>query len=279
MSKFLIVNADDFGLTQGITRGIIDGANNGIITSTSVLINEMIYEKISVDKEDCSKLGVGLHLNITQGRPILPAVDVTSLVSLDGYFKKPEQLFAHPDKIHPAQVEKEWRAQIAAFRTNFGIPDHLDSHHHVHLYPSLFNIFCQLAVEMVLPVRFPIQAESVPEFEIFPLSFAEGTELLESHWYEEQNLLDLIKLRYPDHFTDNFLYFNKEKPKTIERLLQSLPEGNNELMCHPGYVDERLPMVSTLTGRRKDELDILMAPSTREMLKDAGIELIKFSDL
>ena len=279
MGKYLIINADDFGLTNGVTRGIIEAAKAGIVTCTSVLINELIYEKISFNKDDCSDFGIGLHLNLTQGRSILPAVDVSSLVSFDGYFMKPNQLFANPEKIHPAQVEKEWRAQIAAFRTIFGIPDHLDSHHHVHLYPSLFNIFCQLAVELQLPVRFPIQVNNIPEVRILPFSIAEGKELLDSHWNEEQNLLDLIKLRYPDHFMDNFFYIYKDQPEIIQWIIATFPEGSSELMCHPGYMDARLVKISTYTQRREEELAVLIAGSTREILKRAGIDLIRFSDL
>jgi len=279
MGKYLIINADDFGLTDGVTRGIIDASNTGVVTSTSVLINELIYERITVNKTECSKLGIGLHLNLTQGRSILPAVDVSSLMSYDGFFMKPEQLLANPQKIHPAQVEKEWRAQIAAFRTIFGIPDHLDSHHHIHLYPSLFNIFCQLAVELQLPVRFPIQVENIPEINILPFSFTDGIELLNSQWSEEQNLLDLIKLDYPDHFMDNFFYLYKDQPDIIQQIINSFPEGTSELMCHPGYISDRLSQVSTYTKRRKDELTLLQKQSTRAILRNAGIDLIRFSDL
>jgi predicted glycoside hydrolase/deacetylase ChbG (UPF0249 family) len=279
MGKYLIINADDFGLTDGVTNGIIDAFKTGVVSSTSVLINELIYEKISVNKEDFANLGIGLHLNLTQGRSILPAVDVSSLMSFDGYFLKPELLLAKPEKIHPAQVEKEWRAQIAAFRTIFGVPDHLDSHHHIHLYPSLFNIFCQLAVELQLPVRFPKQVENIPAINILPFSFVEGVELLNSQWNEEQNLLDMIKLSYPDHFMDNFFYLYKDQPDTIQQIISAFPEGTSELMCHPGYISDRLTQVSSFTKRREEELVVLKRKSTRTLLNNAGIELIRFSDL
>ncbi len=81
MGKYLIINADDFGLTGEVTSGIIDAFKTGVVTSTSVLINELIYEKISFNKSDCANLGFGLHLNLTQGRSILPAVDVSSLMT------------------------------------------------------------------------------------------------------------------------------------------------------------------------------------------------------
>lgn len=279
MSRYLIVNADDFGLTQGVVKGIIDGANSGIVTSTTVLINELVYEKFTFNKNDYARLGIGLHLNLTQGRPILPAVDVNSLVSLDGLFMKPEMLFAHPEKIHMGQVEKEWRAQLAVFRTVFGIPDHLDSHHHVHIYPSLFNIFCQLALEMKIPIRFPVQIEDLPETEFLPYSFSDGIDLHESQWLEQHNLLDMVNIGYPRHFMDNFFYTHRDEPETIKRIIDSIPEGTNEMMCHPGYVDDRLRLVSTYTTRREDELSLLRSGKIRDLLKRSGIELIRFSDL
>ena len=279
MGKYLIINADDFGLTGEVTSGIIDVFKSGVVTSTSVLINELIYEKISFNKSDCSNLGIGLHLNLTQGRSILPAVDVSSLMSFDGYFMKPEQLLAKPEKIHPAQVEKEWRAQLAAFRAVFGVPDHLDSHHHIHLFPSLFNIFCQLAVELSLPVRFPVQVENIPAINILPFSFADGIELHNSQWREEQSLLNLIKLSYPDHFMDNFFYLYKDQPEIIQQIITAFPEGISELMCHPGYTSTRLSQISTYTTRREEELVVLKRKSTRAILKNAGIDLIRFSDL
>lgn len=279
MNKYLIINADDFGLTQGVTRGIIEAANTGVVTSTSVMINELIYEKITFNKKEFSRLGIGLHLNLTQGRPILPPVDVTSLVSLDGFFMKPDRLFARPENIHLAQVEKEWRAQIAAFRAVFGIPDHLDSHHHVHLYPTLFNIFCQLALEMKIPIRFPVEIENLPETQFLPYSFSDGIELHANQWNEQRNVLKMVKIGYPDHFMDNFFYTDKDKPGSIKKIIDSIPEGVNEMMSHPGYVDDRLLQISTYTTRREEELNELKSKTTRDLLKRSGIDLIKFSDL
>lgn len=279
MGKYLIINADDFGLTQGVTDGIINAAKNGVVTSTTVMINELIYNKVTYKKSEISRIGIGLHLNLTQGRPILPAMDVTSLVSLDGVFQKPEKLFAHAEKIYPAQVEKEWRAQLAAFRAVFGMPDHLDSHHHVHLYPSLFNIFCQLALEMKIPMRFPVEIDNLSETKLFPYEFADGIKLHQSQWQEQRDLLDMVKLEYPVAFMDNIFYEYKDDPVTTQKILKALPEGGSEMMCHPGYADDQLKRVSSYTIRREDELKCLQSADTREYLRKAGIDLIRYSEL
>jgi hypothetical protein len=78
---------------------------------------------------------------------------------------------------------------------------------------------------------------------------------------------------------DNFFYLYKDQPEIIQQIITAFPEGISELMCHPGYTSDRLSQISTYTKRREEELDILKRKSTRVILKNAGIDLIRFSDL
>lgn len=145
----LIINADDFGYTQGISNGIIYGHKNGIITSTTVLTN------IPNIEEDCLKLleietiGIGLHLNLTLEKPL---TNGKTIQDTNGYFYDRKQLnFEH---LNLDEVETEFRAQINQFIKLFKrTPDHFDSHHSIHDNPRILPITQKLMQEYTIPAR------------------------------------------------------------------------------------------------------------------------------
>jgi chitin disaccharide deacetylase len=129
--KRLIVNADDFGYTPGVTRGILRAHKNGIVTSTTVMIN-MPYaeESLRMAREQAPDLGVGLHLNLTAGTPLSAPNLVPDLVDKNGEFLSRETLLPKLSSIDPGQLACEIQAQAQRFVELMGKPpDHLDSHH------------------------------------------------------------------------------------------------------------------------------------------------------
>src|SRR5215467_6465602 len=117
--KNLIVNADDLGWTQGVNRGIAEAHRNGIVTSTSLLANSCAFEDGVRTARDLPRLGVGVHLNLSDGKPVAPPERVKSLLGKDGQFSgSPESLlFRLTTKILDCkEVEIEWGAQIEKVR-------------------------------------------------------------------------------------------------------------------------------------------------------------------
>jgi predicted glycoside hydrolase/deacetylase ChbG (UPF0249 family) len=163
--KYLIVNADDYGHTAGVSRGIREAHLTGIVTSTTAMLNmsgveEALREAIAT----CPQLGLGVHLVLTAGAPVLPASLVPSLVGNDGRFFKQAEFRARLATCNPDDAQAEWRAQIEKFCAVVGrSPDHLDSHHHTSYWsPSLLAVMLALASEYHCPIR-PIPSDNPDE--------------------------------------------------------------------------------------------------------------------
>src|SRR5258707_12300760 len=143
MEKRLIINADDFGLSKGITDGILLTHQKGILTSTSLMVNQAATEYAISRAEDAPGLGIGIHLNLTQGTPVLPKEQVPTLVNSEGQFyscgtlaKKLLRL-----QISAEEIEAEFRAQIRLMKSYGMMPTHADSHHRIHMDPSAPRAF------------------------------------------------------------------------------------------------------------------------------------------
>lgn len=148
-TRQLIVNADDLGLCSGVNQGILQAHREGIVTSATLMLNmEAAEEAIELARANPS-LAVGLHLTLTAGRPL--ASEVASLIGPDGRFLRMEALAA---SARADELEREVRAQVAAFLAT-GLPlSHIDSHHHVHMQlPQLGPIVARVAAELSVPVR------------------------------------------------------------------------------------------------------------------------------
>lgn len=247
--KYLIVNGDDFGFSPGVNQGIQQAHRAGILTSTTVMVNLAFAGQIREAAAENPGLGVGVHLNITYGRPLLPAPKVNSLLGAGGAFLRPEAGFG---KVNPDQVKEEWRAQVELM-LSWGIRlTHLDSHHHVHTWPELREVITEIAQAYGLPVRYTDQPT-------------------------RQSLFDR-DIRVTHGFIGDFY----GEQATVDKLLEviaSLPEGVSELMCHPAVVDQELVSHSSYTQPRNQELESLCSPQVAAELRNLGIMLINYGDL
>ncbi|KEK25400.1 chitin disaccharide deacetylase [Bacillus gaemokensis] len=217
----LIVNADDFGLTEGTNYGIVEGHVNGIVNSTTMMMNMPGTERAVHLAKEYKSLGVGVHLVLTAGKPLL--TDVPSLVSEDGSFHK--QSIVREGNINPEEVEREWTAQIEKFLSYGLTPTHLDSHHHVHGLPILHDVLERLADKYNVPIRRCEKDRAVRPFsDVF----------------------------YSDFYSDGVQedYFMKLKERVVDG--QTV-----EVMVHPAYIDPELVKRSSYVMDRVKELRIL----------------------
>ncbi len=243
----LVVNADDFGLTPGVSEGILAAHRHGIVTSTTVLVNRPV-ERDLLDRLRASGMGVGLHVNLTFGRPLTRA---PSLTGGDGCLLRDARRAAA--RAEPREIEREIQAQIEAFERLLGDrPTHLDSHHHVGMLPPVAGILLGLAREGGLPVR----------------SQGEGP----------RGAARSAGIPTPDHF------FGEAGPEaywTVARTLRHLrrlPHGCSEFMTHPGYFDDGL--AGSRYGRQREtELVGLGSGAARTAVEALGITLVDFRDL
>lgn len=289
--KSLIVNADDFGLTEGVNRAILDGHRNGIITSTTLMANGMAFDSAVAAASATPKLGVGVHLNLTQGHPVSPASHVPSIVTPEGsFFSSPgalaKQILRRETKLR--DIETELRSQIEKI-ASAGIPiTHFDGHKHIHLLPSVFGVVLKLARDYgIHSVRCPLEPAASA---LGPLrSGRRGWPRMAKQYLLARALSTLAAcqagrandagLSRPDRFyglsQTGFL-----DAALLEQILRALPEGTSEIMCHPGYVDEALLRVRTrLHGERETELEALTSAHIRQLVDELRIELIPYDRL
>jgi predicted glycoside hydrolase/deacetylase ChbG (UPF0249 family) len=141
--KRLIINSDDYGRTPEISRGIREAHLKGVVTSTTCMMNiPTTASDIAIALQETPTLGMGVHLVLTMGRPVLPHTEVSSITDEEGNFFKLDKFMEHVSALDADEVKAEWRAQIEAFIQAAGRgPTHLDSHHHSSYFkPELFRL-------------------------------------------------------------------------------------------------------------------------------------------
>jgi predicted glycoside hydrolase/deacetylase ChbG (UPF0249 family) len=281
VSSRLIVNADDYGLSPGVSRGILEAHRRGIVTSTTVMVNRPGIEEQISDALACPSLGIGLHFVFTTGQPVLPQSSIPGLVDEDGRFLDQHSVWAVADDIPVDQLRAELEAQLARFISLAGrLPDHIDCHHFVHVYPPFFQAYVDLAAEARLPLRIPFPLEVRRDHAVRVLPYLEGfpQNMVQDMVVANSALVLGRALAHPDHFISTFFGREMLTPGNLMRLLWALPEGTTELMCHPGYCDEGLAPCS-YWRERETELAILTSRVVQNQVDALGVELVTFGSL
>lgn len=262
MTRALIVNADDFGLTRGVSAGIVHAHLHGLVTTATAMVNlPGALEDVAQAVAQAPTLGLGVHLNLTHGRPLVDPDQVPSLVDSDGFFPRPEALLGGGPRPLLAHVEREWRAQIQAFLATGAALDHLDSHHHAALFaPDLWRLCLRLASEYGCGVRPPAPHETHDDvlFTRFPREarrFATG---------EAWRMLRARGVPSPDRLVTRF-FARRARLASMLAILSSLTHGVTELMCHPGWLDSALLGESGYAEARQAELAVLTASRSLRM--------------
>ena len=285
MARNLIVNADDFGWTAGVNRGIAEAHRIGIVTSASLLANGEAFAEAVELARGTSGLGVGVHLNLNDGPPVAPRESVPSLVNDAGQFEGgPDGLLLKiaTRGLSLREVEMEWSAQISKVRDAGVEPTHLDGHKHVHMLPGLFEVALRLAKRHGIgAIRVSHEASGLRA----ALSTGErraavvlkqgvqarGLKLLARDAREQA---ERAGMSTADYFC-GIAQTGELTKEGVARLLRNLPEGTTELMCHPGYADDALRKTATrLQASRQKEVEILTDTEIRNLVASQGIRLI-----
>jgi len=286
----LIVNADDFGLTEQVSGGILDAHREGIVTSTTLMANGGAFDAAVSMSRRAPRLGIGVHLNLTQGQPVSPALRIPSLVDAKGRFDlSPGRLLRGilTRQVDLADVETELRAQIRKiFRAGIS-PTHLDGHKHVHVLPGVSEIVIGLAQEFSIPsVRCP--QEEAPGYASLLRAGRDSRVALAKQYLVGRAVSGFARrfkeklaeagLLFPAHFyglsQTGFL-----DARSVQDVLGRLAEGVSELMCHPGYLDADLVKAGTrLRAQREVEIQALTAPQVRKRVAERGIQLISYRE-
>ncbi len=284
----LIVNADDLGWTEGVNRGVAEAHRNGIVTSASLLANGAAFASGIELARTTPGLGVGVHLNLSDGAPVAEPDLVTSLLNDGGKLAgRPESLLLRLARRSASlnEIELEWDAQIQKVRGGGIEPTHLDGHRHVHMLPGLFEIALRLAKkhgvaairiaheESSLRVALSVGAKQRGSVVIRQGVQARGLKLLAPDAREQAERAGIATA---DYFC-GIAQTGELTREGVLHLLEILPEGTTELMCHPGYVDAELAQSATrLQASRQTEVEILTDTAIRNLVASQGIRLIDY---
>lgn len=277
----LIVNADDFGLTSGVNRGILEAHDRGVVTSATLMACGRKFEEAAALASQVPGLSVGCHVVLVDGTPTLNSGEVTCLMENGGKnFRQSLMRFAAratTGRLDSGEVEAEITAQIRKLQRAAIRVSHLDSHKHTHMFPAVFKPMLRAAKNCgVRAVRNPFE----------PLVFATN-----GNW-KRRFKLGILR-RYQTAFTAHLREAEMKTPdgcigivatgglslETFASLVENLPEGTWEFVSHPGYNDAELDTVMTrLRDSRDKELSILTSEKVQELIRREGIKLISYRE-
>jgi hopanoid biosynthesis associated protein HpnK len=275
----LIVHGDDFGLSEAVNRGILAAHRDGILTSASIMATGAAFEHAVGLAKECPSLDVGVHLTLTEQRPLAPHESVATLVDADGRFAPHAFAFARRylrGQVALADVRKELDMQIRRVR-DIGIGvSHLDSHQHVHMLPDVAHVVADLAsAHGIRAVRHP--AERLRGYMLKKPSGARRV--------AETSLVRLLcsvsplrSLKRTDGFVGFYFGGRLNELNLLTVLGELAPHGTVELMCHPGEDDPASPY-GHWGYAWAAELDALVSSRVKRAVQDRDITLISYRDV
>ncbi len=286
----LIVNADDFGLTAGVNRAIVEAHERGVVSSATLMANGPAFAEAVALARVTPRLGVGCHIVLVDGAPVLAAGQVRSLLhtsldpNSDPQFRGGIGKFgalALLGRLSPEEIETEAAAQIQKLQSAGIAITHLDSHKHTHMFPHVLRPLLRAATACgIRAIRNPFERMQGSQLAASPSMWKRWIEVgvLRSFAKQFRESVQEAGVFTPDG-TLAIVATGTLNERLLRLMIENLPEGTWELVCHPGYNDADLQAVRTrLRGAREEELRILTSPSTRDLLKANGVEIISFRD-
>jgi predicted glycoside hydrolase/deacetylase ChbG (UPF0249 family) len=261
----LVVNADDFGFTRDVNRGIVEAHRNGILTSTTLMATGAAFDDaVSLARENPA-LDIGVHLVLVGEPPFPITMAQLTRAMLLGRIRIYEELRAQVLRILDAGLE----------------PTHLDTHKHTHLLPPVLDAVARLSEEYKIPwVRrpfdFPLTPATRPAIGWAKRATSQALGVVRRRF---ARVLASHGCRSTDHFA-GFQITGRYNAAELAQLIRALPEGSTEFMCHPGICGDELRGARTrLKESRERELEALTSPEVRAALAESGVELVSYRSL
>lgn len=278
--RFAVINGDDFGFSQGVNQGIIQAHEQGILTSTSLMVTaDAAADAIALARSH-PDLAVGLHLVLVCGRSALPPAEIPHLVDAAGNFPNDSLKAGLRYQFNSAarqELRREIRAQLERFRQT-GLPlAHVDGHLHLHAHPVVLNILVELAREFEIQViRLPVEElwltlkldrrdwlNKLVWFTVFRGLRQYGKGVLRSH-----------QIGYSDRVY-GLLQSGCISETYLTNLIPQIQADWVEIYCHPAVILPGEPLNGP-TGAGAAELDAMLSQSVRQALLENGFELTNY---
>ena len=277
----LIVNADDFGLTQGVNQAVVELRHANALTSATLMATAAEFTEAVTLAGKLPSLGVGCHVILVDGTPALPPAEIPSLIdSQKGTRFRPKLSTFVADllrgRISDAEIEAEATAQIKKLREAGVAVTHLDTHKHTHTFPRVLRPLLRAALACgVKAIRNPFE----PNWSLNATANAGHVRKMQVRLLRSQSAAFSDEISRAGLLTTNgaigVLATSTLDVQTIRSLLAAMPDGTWELVCHPGYNDAALQQQNTrLLASRDIERAALL-----EIIPNANVDLIHFGQL
>jgi hopanoid biosynthesis associated protein HpnK len=283
----LIINADDFGLTQGVNRAIVEAHCHGVVTSATLMANAAAFEDAIQCAKSTSRLSMGCHVVLVDGLPVLGRRQTPTLTpgkTTDRFYQSLSSfaLRAVGGRIDADEIEAEATAQIRKLQAAGIAVSHLDTHKHTHIFPQVLRPLLRAAracgVTAIRNPFGPLHLSVVAKRPSLWRQHAKVTVLSPLGKTFRRSVTN-AGLLTPDG-TVGIVATGTLDDSLFGSIVDSLPEGTWELVCHPGYNDAELGSIRTrLRESREVELRLLASPESRELLARGGVQLISYRDL
>jgi predicted glycoside hydrolase/deacetylase ChbG (UPF0249 family) len=279
MDKRLIINADDFGLCKSVNKGIVEAHTKGVLTSATIMANMPAAEQAVEFAKNLPDLGVGVHLNLTSGKPVSQNQCVKFLLNAEGNFGLSPGKLALASLIAGSArkaIETELSAQ-AQWVIEHGIkPTHLDSHKHIHAFPLIFRIVCRLAKRLGIPaIRYTYEPKQVCHLP-WPFTDREGRKRASL----VRTMAKITHWQNRSFFRTDALFGVAHTGKINMTFLRAVALYNQaataELMTHPGYTYDLDATYTRLVKQREVELETLCSEKIKQCFKDTGVKLVNY---
>ncbi len=271
MTRYLIINADDLGHPAGTVEAIGTLFEAGVVTSASAMTNMADWPQAAALLREHPEWDAGVHLVMNDGRPVLPAAEVPTLVNDEGRFYDGRDLLVRFPILSRAQLKAEWTAQIERFIADAGrTPSHFDLHcHYPYVFPGWFRTSVELAVGYGgIPIRIPF--DKALEEKSGDLADRYGIPPWFIRWQGRRyrKMVEQAGLQGTDYWESGFSQDGRRTVPILLEILEDLPEGTTEILCHPG-----------VEGWRMADYEALIDPQVRERLAEPDIVLTDYRAL
>jgi chitin disaccharide deacetylase len=282
MAAILVLNADDFGLTEGHNRAIIEAHRHGTITSTSLLANGSAFDDAIALAQQHPTLGIGVHLSLIEGSPVATSVD--ELLTSKGRLPLSNQPYTRAlfrGKLPYKAIRREFEAQIEALLDHGIQPTHMDGHRYIHLLPGITEIVIELALRYQIPVirslhrpadfRFSKPRRLISLLLVMALSQRAALKIRLAHLKVVDRSIGFMDT---GHMNSAALYHWLGAPRS----------GVTELFCHPAYRTARIDEMLAEGYQRIDTFDFyeevtaLCDANLRNYLQGVGWSLRHFGN-
>ncbi len=277
--KRLIVTSDDFGASLAVNEAVEQAHSHGILTAASLMVAGDAADDAVARARRLPTLGVGLHLVLVEGRPMLPAAHVPDLVDASGHFRTNMALAGVKFFFRPSvrrQLAAEIEAQFAAF-SRTGLPlDHVNAHKHFHLHPTIAGLILSIGRRYGLAAaRAPVEPlKMIAAIEPTPQTLAGRIAApyarLVARRFRAAGLVvpdRVLGLAWSGHMT----------AERVRALIETLPDGLSEIYCHPATEDTYPGSAPGYAYRA--ELAALVDPGVRAAITQGDIHLDRFADV